>query len=289
MTTGHRTRWESLRYGTLLPSTARSRLAGDVYARLCAAVESRLDPGRRAGSVARMQRWLGVDAPRADAIFMGTLRSEAQEEADVSWYMHHPAALADAFRMPTPEPPGGPAIWATFHLGSPNLAFVGLRRRCGIDLRIIARPLDDSNPMPASKRAWGRRKVAWLERATDTQFLDTSAEALSIARSRLLKGGSLFVLIDVPGDIVARSVTVSLCGERVRIAAGMFVLAGITGVPLRPVVAVRGAHHIELHYGDAITPVGKQLPIDAVERAIEATVRRWPNEWWLWPYLPPAP
>lgn len=288
MSTDLRARWETLRYGGLLPLASRSRAAGDVYARLCAAAESRLDAGRLMATVTRMRRWLAIDERRARTLARATLYSEAREEADVSWYMHHPAALPEAFRVATPEPADGPAIWATLHLGSPNLAFVHLRRLRGLDLRILARPLDDSNPMPSPKRAWGRRKVAWLERATDTRFLGTSAEDLGAARSRLLKGGSLFALMDVPGDIVSRSAIVDLCGESVRIAAGLFVLAGIVGVPIRPVVAIPRAGRIEIHHGNAIAPVGKTVPMEAVARELEAIVRRWPGEWWLWPYLPTA-
>lgn len=287
MSTDLRARWETLRYGTLLPWAARSRRAGGGYARLCAGVESRLDAGRCRAASARIERWLAIDARRAAAVARAALYSEAREEADVSWYMRHPNDLAGAFRTAAPPPAGAdPAIWATLHLGSPNLAFVYLRRLQGLDLRLMARPLDDSNPMSAAKRAWGRRKVAWLEHATATEFLGTSAEDLGAARARLVKGRSLFALMDVPGDIVARAATISLCGERVRLAAGLFVLAAIAGVPVRPVVAVAGAGRIDMHYGNPIAPVGKDPPLEAIGRELEAIIRRWPGEWWLWPYLP---
>ncbi len=284
-----RERWEALRYGTLLPWTSGSRLAGRVYARLCETAEYRLDEPRRAAGVARIGRWLGVDARQADAIFRRTLSSEAREEADVSWYMHHPDELARAFRPAAIEPAtDGPAIWATLHLGSPNLAYVYLRRVRGLDAQIVARPLDDANPMNPAKRAWGHRKVGWLERETGDAFLGTSAEALAIARSRLVKGASVFVLMDVPGDVVSRAITVTLFGERVRIASGLFVLAGMVGVPIRPVVAVPRGDRFELRYGDAITPVAKLVPTDAVERALTTIIRDAADEWWLWPYLPAA-
>lgn len=290
MTDARMARWQSLRYGRLLPWTARSRLAAEAYARLCAAVDYRLDPTRARAGVDRIGRWTGVDARRAGTIYRAALRSEAREEADVSWYMHHPGALADAFRVHGPEPAAdGPVIWATLHLGSPNLAFVYLRRIRGVDVRIMARPLDDSNPMPASKRDWGRRKVGWLEEASGTAFLGTSPEDLAVARSRLTSGTGLYVLFDVPGDIAARSADVTLMGERVRIAGGIFVLAGLANVAIQPVVAVRRGAHVDVHYGRRIEPVGKRIPIAEVERELSAAIERWPDEWWLWPYLPPAP
>lgn len=281
--------WEYVRYGALLPWTARSRLAGVAYSGLCGSVEYRLDARRREAAVGRIERWLGVDEDRARAIFRSTLRSEAREEAEVSWLMHHPAELVRAFRLGTDEPSGeGPAIWATLHLGSPTLAFMYLRCLRGRDVRIVARPLDESNPMPEAKRVWGHRKVAWIENVTGAPFLGTSAEAMSIARSRLLKGASIFALMDVPGDIVSRSVTVDLFGERVRIAAGVFILSRMVGVPIRPIVAIPRGGRIELRYGRAIEPIKNGMPIEAVERELTTILRDLPGEWWLWPYLPVA-
>jgi len=282
--------WESVRYGALLPWTARSRLAGVAYSRLCGSVAYRLDAQRRETAVGRIERWLGVDEDRARAIFRSTLRSEAREESDVSWLMNHPAELARAFRLGTDEPADeGPAIWATLHLGSPNLAFVYLRCLRGRDLHIVARPLDDTNPMPEAKRVWGHRKVAWIENVTGAPFLGTSAEAISVARSRLLKGASIFALIDVPGDIVSRSITLELFGERVRIAAGVFVLSSMLSVPVRPIVAIPRGGQIELRYGRAIEPIKNGLPTEAIESEITTILRDLPGEWWLWPYLPVAP
>jgi hypothetical protein len=281
--------WESCRYGRLLAWTARSRIACDVYASLCGFVEERSDPDRRRAAVDRIQRWLGVDELRASAIFRSTVRSEAREEADVSWLMHHPRELAEAFRIVAGElPPGGPAIWATLHLGSPNLAFVYLRTVLGRDVQIVGRPLDETNPMPDVKRSWGHRKVGWLERVTEAPFLGTSAEAMAVARSRLLQGGSIFVLMDTPGDIVSRSVTLELFGERVRIAAGVLVLARLVGVPIQPVVAISRGARIEMRFGRPIEPGGTVAPTEAVASEMAAILREFPGEWWLWPYLPAA-
>jgi hypothetical protein len=252
-------------------------------------MEWRLDPRRREVAVARIERWLGVDVRQARDIFRRALASEARAEADTRWFMEHSARLRDAFRPASSEcPDEGPAVWATLHLGSPTLAFVYLRCVRGIDVRIVARPLDDANPMPEAKRAWGRLNVRWLERVTGTAFLGVSAEAMSVARSHVVQGGSLFVLIDVPGDIVARSIELELLGGRARLASGMFQLAGLLGVPIRPIVAVPRGNDFEVRYGRPIEPVPRGLPTEAITRAITSVVRDLPEEWWLWPYLPEA-
>ena len=281
--------WESVRYRVLLPLTARSRRAGALYAKMCAAMEWRLDAQRRDVAVRRIERCLGVDARRASDIFWRALASEAREEADTRWFMGHPRALHNAFHVPSAAcPDAGPAVWATLHLGSPGFAFVYLRCLRGIDVRMVARPLDQSNPMHEAKRAWGRRKVHWLEQVTDAAFLGVSAEATSVARSHVVRGGSLFLSIDVPGDIVARSIELDLLGERVRLALGAFQLAAMLGVPIRPIVALPRETAFEVRYGQAIEPVRSGLPTQAIEAAIGGVVQEFPDEWWLWPYLPAA-
>jgi hypothetical protein len=282
-------RWDALRYDVLLPLAARSRALGGAYGRLCAAREWAAEPDRRALATARIARVLGVDAGRAAGIFRHALESEAREEAEVAWLMRHLHRLPSLFAPEAAPPPdGGPCIWATLHLGSPILAILHLACVRGLELQIVGRPLDDANPMPPAKRRWGERKVAWIERVTGAPFLGVSAEATARARSRVLEGASLFVLMDVPGDVVARSVAVDLGGLRVQMASGVFVLAGLLRVPVRPIVAVSGPHGVELRHGAAIEPVARGVPDEAIAREMGALVRDLADEWWMWPYMPEA-
>ncbi len=282
-------RWAELRYDLMLPLAARSRALGRLYGKLCAAREWSADPVRRAVATSRIARALGVDEARAAAIFRRALESEAREEAEIAWLMRRPERLAACFAPDAPPPPAsGPCIWATLHLGSPVLAILYLARVRRLTLQIVGRPLDDSNPMPAAKRRWGERKVAWVERMTGAPFLGVSAEATATARSRVLEGASLFVLMDVPGDVVARSVEIELLGERIRMAAGIFLLAGLLDVPVRPIVAVSRPGGVEIRYGGAIEPLPRGVPVDAIAREMGAIVRELADEWWMWPYMPEA-
>lgn len=284
-----RRRWEAQRYRTLLELAARTRIGGAAYAEIVAAIEQRADPHRRDVAVGRIGRWLGVEEVEAQRIYRSALRSEAREEADARFLMDHPAALEGAFQPPVGEPDlEGPAIWLTLHLGSPNLAFVYLRRVRGLDVRIVGRPLDDANPMHEEKRAFGHRKVRWLQDLTAAPFLDTSAEAMARARSHLLQGGALFALMDTPGDVVSRSFAIELFGEKVRIAAGAFRLAALVGVPIRPIVAVHRGGGFDLHYGRPIEPVAGRISSEDVARELARLIGTFPGEWWLWPYLPGA-
>mgnify|MGYP000187149869 CR=1 FL=1 len=282
-------RWEVARYRWLLPLTTVGGGTGVVYSRLCAHVERALDAHRRAVAVERIARWLEVAPVRAQDIYFDALCSEAREESDSRRLVAGRTGLPTMCATLAPEPVhSGPVIWATLHFGSPVLAYLHLRRARGLDVQIVGRPLDDDNPMSDAKRAWGRRKVAWLERQSGLPLLGVSAEATSLARTRLLKGGSICVLMDVPGDVVARSVTLSLCGERVSLAAGIFLLAGMVGVPVLPIAVVHRGGRFELHYGRPIAPSPGRVPEADVARALAAFLLTMPGEWWLWPYLPSA-
>jgi hypothetical protein len=280
-------RWEVTRYRWLLPLTARGGASGSIYARLCAHVVRTLDVPRREAAVGRISRWLEVSRACADATYFASLRSEALEEADTRSFMAR--RRLPAMQTVTPEPEhDGPAIWATLHFGNPVLAYLHLRRARGLDVQIVGRPLDARNPMSRAKRAWGHRKVAWLEREGRMPILGVSPEATSLARTRLVRGESIFVLMDVPGDGVARRMTLSLCGEPVSLAAGIFMLAAMVGVPVRPMAVVRSRESFELHYGDPMYVPPGAIPKDDVARGLASFVVPMPGEWWMWPYLPRA-
>lgn len=280
--------WAELRYGRLLPLAARQRGFASPYARLVARVESALDRERQAAASARLQRWLGLSTRRAATLHRACLASEAREEADTAWFMGRPwETLAAAYRpLACPVPPRTPTIWTILHFGSPILAYVYLCRVWGVDARIIGRALDDANPMPSAKQAWGRRKVAWVQEVTGKPFLAVDAGAIAHAREHLLGGGALLAAIDVPGDVVGRSTRLTLFGEPTRVAAGIFRLAELTRVPLRSLRAISRGGHIEIAHGEPIVLAGGDDPLASVAREVETILRAHPDEWWLWPYLP---
>ena len=281
--------WARLRYDGLLRAASRSRVLGQVYAELVSAVEYRADPERRRVASARAARWLGGSSDDGARVFQRSLASEALEEADSAFFMRDEGTPRVGFRVVGREPADdGGTVYATLHFGSPILAYIYLRCVRGVDLTIIGRRLDDDNPMPGPKRRFGMRKVAWLERVTARPLLGVDARAIMRARGELLDGRSLYAAVDVPGNVAARAETVSILGEPVRLSSGIFGLATLTGAPIQPVVAIHEAGSIVLHYGDLIegrrgTPVH-----DASARAISDLVRRFPSQWWLWPYMTPA-
>lgn len=279
--------WCSLRYDWLLPLAGRNRLFRRIYVLVCASIDWNTDRPRRDAATERIRGWLGVDPTRAEAIFWSAVQSEAEEEAEACWFMRREGDLDE--HLPSAQGPidPSPSIWVTLHMASPLVAFLFLRRVCGIDVRVVGRPLDLDNPMPDAKRRWGKRKVEWIERVSGTPFLGIDAQATARARDHVLQGGSLFVMIDVPGDIVDRRATRRLCDEQVSMANGIARLCELLRAPLRPIVATqkRGGHH--LHYREAVTPWTQPGEVDSVAAMIESLVVELPGDWWLWPYVPP--
>lgn len=282
------TAWANVRYGRLLPLAARSRAFGTTYARVVSLAEWSLDSQRRQAATARIGRWLRLRGLRAGALYRRCLESEAREEADTAWFMTHPYdELARACRgIDRPTSENAATIWLTLHFGAPILAYVYLCRWWGVDARIIGRTLDDGNPMPAAKRDWGRRKVAWVEEITGRPFLGVDAASIARAREHLLHGGSLFAAVDVPGDVVGRSADLDLFGESVRIAAGILRIAELERLPLRWLTAIPRGHEIDVRCGKAIPASPRAQQLAAIGCEMEAILRSHPEEWWLWPYLP---
>jgi predicted LPLAT superfamily acyltransferase len=87
---------------------------------------------------------------------------------------------------------------------------------------------------------------------------------------------------------VARSVDVGFLRTRVRIASGAFLLAGLLGVPIRPIVAIPRGGRFDIRCTQPIESVPREVPAAAITRAIDEIVGEFPDEWWLWPYIPQA-
>ncbi len=294
--------WSELRYATLLPLTRRDRRSGRLYARLVGRVEYARDAGRRRTAVGRIARALGLPAAAATAVFRDSLVSEAQEEADTIYFMHRPestlrAAFIDDARAGSErgtsaaagESPArvgaAPAVYATLHFGSPILCYLYLRLMRDVSVHLIGRKLDATNPMPGAKRAYGVRKVAWVERLSARPFVDVDGASMARMRERLLDGESAFAAVDVPGDVVARRTTTELFGERVTLSAGIATLAKLARVPVQPIVAISEPAGIRVHYGEPIEAGSDDAIGRALGERMTALIARWPAQWWMWPYL----
>jgi len=285
---GLRAAWDAFRYARLLPRTAQSRRSGRAYAHLVGTVEAALDPVRGRVAQRRLQRWLGVSSAAARRTFRRSLVSEAQEEADTVFFMAHESDLRPAFRV-VGRPPviEGPTIYVSLHFGSPLLLYLHLALARVPDCRVIARPLDVRNPMCAAKRAYATRKVAWAERVSGHPFLLAERASMFDARAQLRRGGSLYMLVDVPGDVVDRSATFPLFGERVVLANGLATLARIATPHIQPLLTIPRAGGFDVHYGSLVSHASDASVVADALAALVPMVAAAPQEWWFWPYVPP--
>jgi len=255
-------------------------------ASLVARAEFRRDPERTRVASERIAAALGVSRDRALRIHYEALRSEAREEVDAAWFMAHEDRIQRAFRHGGARLDPGPAILATLHFGSPVLGFIHLGRLPDARLAIVARPLDESNPMPRAKREWARRKVAGTESASGRPFLSTDPASVARARAHLLDGGRLYTPVDVPGDVSARRSQVDVFGRVAEVSGGIEVLARLTRTPIQPVVAFPQGNGFAFWYGRRIEPgKGDDALLAATFAELERILRERPGEWWMWPYL----
>jgi len=273
------------RYGRILPLASRSRAFGRAASALVAWSELRRDPERAAVATGRIASALGVSPGAALGIYRDALRSEAREEADAAWFMAHEDRIPAAFARSGARLDPGPAILATLHFGSPVLGFLHLSRLPGARLAIVARPLDDSNPMPRAKREWARRKVAWTERVSGRSFLSIDPGSVARARAHLLDGGRLFTPVDVPGDVSARRARVRLFGGVAEVSGGIEILSRLTRSAIQPLVTYPRGNGFAFWYGRRIEPGEGVEPLAEAFAELEGIVRERPGEWWMWPYL----
>jgi lauroyl/myristoyl acyltransferase len=219
------------------------------------------------------------------------LASEALEEADSTFFMRSDVVERGVFQLdalPVRGDGGAGTVYATLHFGSPVFGFLALAGSRGEVVSIVGRPLDDTNPMPAAKRAYALGKVRWVERVTGRPFLPTDALAMARAREELLAGRSLYTPVDVPGSVAGRAATVRPFGEPIRLASGLMTLARIAGADVVPVVTRSERGRFTVEFGPRLpASLGDALLAETID-ALASFVRVHPDEWWMWPYLEPA-
>ncbi len=274
-----------LRYDFLLDLAGRGRRAGWLYTEACAIDDFSADAERTHVAVERIIRWTGLSSEDALGAYRGALVSEAREEAESAFFLRHPE-LFDAWLpqgVEIPRPPG-PVVYATLHFGHPVLSCVFLRRRGDIDVRPMIRGLDDGNPMADPKRGWGQRKVAWVRELLDDAVFGVDGLATARAREHLLDGGAVFAALDVPGDVSDRTSIVEVAGERLQFSTGVVSLAQMTRSTIVPVVALGGGEQMAVHFGRPVLATGSD-PFSTVFAELTRFILRFPQEWWLWPFV----
>jgi hypothetical protein len=278
--------WERRRYQLLDRIAARSMWGTDAYVFLVSRVEERLQQDRRKAATDRIARALEVSPRHGRKIYRQCLASEAREEADAARLCLSGKPIVDAVESaPLLPPVAGPCIYVTLHWGSPMITFLYLRSALGIPVRLIGRPLDEQNPLPPAKMIWGHRKVEWMEQLTGTPFIRDDSRGALEARSELLAGRSIFASVDVPAAPAGRSRVIDLFGEPIRIASGLLRLAALTKVPLVPILGHSRGQRIFIAQEEPIPAGSEQELSDAVGFWIRKTLRRQPDQWWLWPFV----
>ncbi len=274
-----------LRYDLLLPAAGMGRGVGQVYAEACASLECRAAPARMGVAVERIMRWTGLEKREAREAYRGAIASEALEEADSAYFRRHPDAfdrwLLEGSDVPRPH---GPVVYATLHFGHPVLSCIYLRRHGGRDVRPIIRGLDDANPMADPKRIWGQKKVGWVRDLLDDAVFGVDGVSTARAREHLLAGEAVFAALDVPGDVSDRTSVVDVGGERLRFSTGVVSLAQMTQATIVPVVARSHRKRMIVEFGDPVDAAGPD-PFVRVFSELSRFIRRFPQEWWLWPFV----
>lgn len=279
-------RWERHRYQLLDHMASRGTGGSASYVQLVARIEERLQPERRAVAVNRISQALGVSVQQAKIIYRNCLASEAREEADTARLRRSASPIAEAIDNTNQfSGLGGPCIYITLHWGSPMITFLYLRAALGIPVRIIGRPLDRENPLPPAKMLWGRHKVEWMEQMTGASFISDDGAGALEARAELLDGRSIFASVDVPAPTQARARVVDLFGEPIRIASGVLRLAALTQVPLVPILGYSRGNRIYVTQEEPFAAASEAEHSESVGLWIEQTLRRQPEEWWLWPFV----
>jgi KDO2-lipid IV(A) lauroyltransferase len=173
--------------------------------------------------------------------------------------------------------PGGVLV-LTAHFG--NWELLGLAHvLSGLPLAVVARPLDS---------AILNRLVEWLRRRTGAELI-AKHRALKPVLGALRRGRMVAILLDQNASR-AEAVFVPFFGHPASTSRGLALLALRTGRPIVPIFMHRepdGHHRIvvepPLWPSPGASTAGAVLELTAeCVRRIEATIRRWPEQWfWL--------
>lgn len=183
---------------------------------------------------------------------------------------------------------GRGAIVFSSHYGSMCLAIIALAR-LGYRMNVIARSLEpDDNPLHDVVRRYGERKVASLERIVGSPFIVSGTpDAMARIRAALGAGQVVYMLVDVPPELVRHRGRVRFLGHVAEFPLGIEYLASGTGAALVPFTVRRDApgrtHTLTMLPrvpGPEAGPGTLQRCIDVVEREIAVD----PGQFFMWEY-----
>ncbi len=170
------------------------------------------------------------------------------------------------------------------HLGQWDLALIALAR-AGYRVTVVMRREEEE----ASRIADECRRAAGI------RIVHAGESPWSFVELRAALGRNEIVAMQGDRDMGGRTMTVPLFGRPVRIPAGPWELASLSGAPILPgALLLRGGGHYEMAWGELIeargwsganagdradTPAEGAGDPTPLARAMESLIRRFPDQW----------
>lgn len=265
--------------------------------------------GRRRGDLAFRWRTVGREAAIANVrhayaalspveaarVVRGCFRTQTCEEVETFFYPDFtPAEMARFVAVRGREhldaalAAGRGAIVFSAHYGCMCHAIVTLAY-LGYRMNVIARSLEpDENPLHDVVRRYGEHKVAALERFIGSTFIIPGVPgAMERIRGALAAGQVVYMLIDVPPELVRHRGRVRFLGHAAELPLGIEYLAGETGAALVPFVVRRDPDRL----GHTLTlrerVPGPEAGAGTLQRCVdvlEEEIRIDPAQFFMWEY-----
>ena len=181
----------------------------------------------------------------------------------------------------------GAIVFSTHSAGiAVSLAALGLM---GFKTNVVGRSLDEEdNPLPWALRSYARRRVKCIEGKVGRPFLPPGSGNSKVLAQRLRDNELVFVLLDVPPDIVRQKVCVKFLGQDSIFPSGFARIAKQTGCGLVPLERTYedGWTRQKITFGEAIySSDDLQRDVQACVSIAERMILQHPSQWWVWDNL----
>ena len=184
---------------------------------------------------------------------------------------------------------GRGAIVFSTHSAGVALCLVALGL-LGYTNNVVGRSLDqDENPLHPALRSYARWRVKCIETKLGRPFLEPARGNSTVLADRLRANELVFILLDVPPEIVRQKVVVSFLGRDCIFPSGFAQLATQTGCGLVPVEKFYEPtwSRQRLVFGKAIYPTGNiHKDVQYCVAVIEQMIYKHPSQWYVWDNLP---
>ncbi len=236
-----------------------------------------------------------LDDAEARRIVRGSFRTQTCEEAETFWY---PELTPDRFgrfvtvdgrrHLDSALEAGKGAIVFSSHYGSMCLAIIALAN-LGYRMNVIARSLEpDDNPLDDVVRRYGERKVAALERIIGSAFIIAGTpDAMSRIRAALGAGQVVYMLADVPPELVRHRGRVQFLGHGAELPLGLEYLASETGAALVPFTVRRNPGRLDHTLTIGVRVPGPDAGPGTLQRCVdvlEREIRFDPSQFFMWEF-----